>query len=206
MQNPPIARIMTSAPASVAPAASVSDAERVMREHRCHHVPVVDGGGRVVGMVTAHDLLKALLLLPDADERALKQASLQSRRVAEVMRQNVTVLPQTATLLDAARALANGELHAVLVVAPGNVLAGIVTSTDLIEVLLDGLKYPAPETAGPAASGEQALSPLQLRRLREVYRATLYYLESGRGELEHGRLLTAVNRAREVLAPERMAI
>lgn len=205
MKNLPIARIMTPAPASVAPTASVGDAERVMREHRCHHVPVVDGGGHVVGMIAAHDLLKVLLLLPDADERVLRQSSLESRRVAEVMQTQVTVLQQTATLLDAARALAQGRLHALPVVAPGNVLAGIVTSTDLIEALLDGLEYPVGETDG-APQRELPLTALQLRRLQAVYRATLYYLESGRGELEHSRLLTAVNRAREVLTADQVPI
>lgn len=205
MKNQPIARIMTPAPASVAPTSRVAAAERLMRERHCHHVPVV-AEGRVVGLIGAHDLLKSLLLLPEQDDGALKQASLENRRVSEIMRHKVAVLPQTATLLDAAQALAKGNVHALPVVAPGDVLVGIVTSTDLIEALIDSLKYPVDEGVGGASREEPQVSSLQLRRLREVYRATLYYLESGRGELEHGRLLQAVNRARELMTPEDVPI
>jgi hypothetical protein len=44
------------------------------------------------------------------------------------------------------------------------------------------------------------MTDVQARRLREVFRATINYIESGRGEIEHARLLEAVARAREVLA------
>lgn len=61
MKNVGIHRVMTPAPAALEPAASVVEAERVMRERRCHHVPVVEGRS-VVGMLAAHDLVKALWL------------------------------------------------------------------------------------------------------------------------------------------------
>jgi CBS domain-containing protein len=199
MKNEPISRIMTAAPATVSPTSSVAAAERVMREHGCHHVPVVEEDGRLVGMVSGHDLIKALVLGTDAEPELLSQASLQTRRVADVMQRTLVVLPQTATMLDAARALAGGSIHSLPVVAPNNVLAGIVTSTDLIEALLDALKSPVAEPAAAAAPDEPNTTDVQARALRDVYRAVRSYLESGRGELEHSRLLQAVNRAREAL-------
>lgn len=197
MKNEPISRIMTPNPATLSPIDSVARAERLMREHRCHHVPVVDDG-RVVGMISAHDLLKALFLRPQSD--APGDASLELRRVEEVMQRQVISLPQTATLLDAATALSEGSLHALPIVAPNNAVAGIVTSSDLIAALVDGLKYPTGESDPPPASSSEGMTDVQARRLREVFRATIKYIESGRGEIEHGRLLEAVARAREVLA------
>ena len=76
MQNVPIAQVMTPAPATVEPGDSVATAERLMRERRCQHLPVVEGG-RVVGMLGAHDLLKALVLRADsgeADSELLRKA------------------------------------------------------------------------------------------------------------------------------------
>jgi acetoin utilization protein AcuB len=191
---------MTPMPASVSPTSSVAAAERVMREYACHHVPVVEND-RVVGMISSHDLVKALVLRPESGSEVLNQSSLKSRRVAEIMQRKVTVLPHTATLVDAAAALATGDLHALPVVAPDNVLAGIVTSTDLIEALVDGLKHPLAGPAEPAkpAAAEERVGGPQVQVLREVYRAATLYLKSGRGELEHGRLLQAVNKAREAL-------
>src|SRR5215216_7348565 len=52
--------IMDSSPASVSPDASVEEVVRTMREHELPGVPVVDGDGRCVGIVTEADLV-----LPD---------------------------------------------------------------------------------------------------------------------------------------------
>ncbi|HZL96866.1 MAG TPA: CBS domain-containing protein, partial [Vicinamibacterales bacterium] len=61
MKDISIARVMTPAPAVVEATATVVAAERLMREHRCHHIPVVEAG-KVIGMLATHDLLKALVL------------------------------------------------------------------------------------------------------------------------------------------------
>lgn len=189
MKNEPISRAMTPSPATVTPEEPLAAAERVMRERRCHHVPVVDGG-RLLGLVGSDDLVKAVFSADDARD----VSPLRSRRVADCMRRNVVTLPQTATLLDAAKAFVRTYAHAMPVVAPGDILVGIVTWSDLVGILADGLAHPAAaddsDRAQPEGRGE-------LQSLRSVYRATLSYLESGRTELEHTRLLQAVNRARE---------
>ena len=52
--------IMDASPASVSPDASVEEVIRTMREHELPGVPVVDGEGQCVGIVTEADLV-----LPD---------------------------------------------------------------------------------------------------------------------------------------------
>jgi CBS domain-containing protein len=208
MKNVPITRVMTPAPAAVEPTATVAEAERLMREHRCHHIPVIQAG-KVVGMLGTVDLIKALVLRPDAaepDAELLRRAPLRARHVADVMQRNVRVLTQTATLFDAARALAGGGVHALPIVAADERLVGIVTTTDTIQALADelqraGLSEP---TAGPAASAAHATSVRdvadpQVHALRELYRAVRNYLGSGRAEIEHTRLVQAADRARDAL-------
>lgn len=208
MQNVPIAQVMTPAPATVAPSDSVAAAERLMRERRCQHLPVVDGV-KVVGMLSAHDLLKALVLRAESgeeDSEILRRTSLEHRHVGDVMQRNVRALPQTATLLDATRALSGGGFHALPVVAADGRVVGIVTSTDIIQALADDLQRAA---SGAVQSGQAARAPStaptqelgepQVKALREVYRAVRNYLRSGRAEIEHTRLLQATNRARETL-------
>lgn len=204
MQNVPIAQVMTPAPATVEPSDSVTTAERLMRERRCQHLPVVEGG-RVVGMLAAHDLLKALVLRADsgeADSELLRRTSLDHRHVGDIMQRNVRALPQNSTLLDATRALARGGFHALPIVASDGRVLGIVTSTDIIQALADDLERAASDAAQPAPPAETAVERLgepQIKALREVYRAVGSYLRSGRAELEHTRLLQAANRAREAL-------
>jgi len=206
MQNVPIAQVMTPGPAAVEPGDSVAAAERLMRERRCQHLPVVDGA-KVVGMVSAHDLLKALVLRalgePDSE-----RTSLEHRRVGEIMQRNVRALSRDATLLDATRALSAGGFHALPIVASDGRVIGIVTSTDIIQALRDDLQRaaddvaPATEPAAPAPA--QELDEPQLKALRDVYRPVRSYLRSGRAELQHPRLLQAANRAQEALHTARI--
>ena len=204
MKDQPISRVMTPEPATVEPSYSIAAAERVMRERRCHHVPVLDDEGRIVGMISARDLLKALVV--DSDEAGpLKLGTLKQLRVADVMRQKIVVLPETATLLDAAKALVNGAFHALPVVAPGGVLAGIVTSSDLIATLADAVEQPVAEK--PTADlDEEEVFDEQVRLLRQVYQATIHYLKSGHGEIEHTQLLQAVTQAQERIAQPELSI
>ncbi|HVS25065.1 MAG TPA: CBS domain-containing protein [Gammaproteobacteria bacterium] len=202
MQNVPIAQVMTPGPATVEPGDSVATAERLMRERRCQHLPVVDGA-KVVSMLSAHDLLKALVLRP-LDEPDSERTSLEHRRVGEIMQRNVRALSRDATLLDATRALSAGGFHALPIVASDGRVIGIVTSTDIIQALRDDLQRaangdtPATRAAAPAAPSEELDEP-QLKALRDVYRAVRKYLRSGRAEIEHTRLLQAANRAQEAL-------
>jgi CBS domain-containing protein len=198
MQNIPIAQVMTPGPAAVEPGDNVATAERLMRERRCQHLPVVDGA-KVVGMLSAHDLLKALVLGGPESERT----SLEHRRVGEIMQRSVRALSRDATLLDATRALSAGGFHALPIVASDGRVIGIVTSTDIVQALRDDLQRAAdgvaPATEAAAAAPAQELDEPQLKALRDVYRAVRKYLRSGRAELEHTRLVQATNRAREAL-------
>ena len=53
-----VAECMTPRPVTIAPDAEVSDAARAMLEIGARHLPVLDGG-RLVGMLSARDLLEA---------------------------------------------------------------------------------------------------------------------------------------------------
>lgn len=204
MKNVTIHRVMTPAPATLTPTATVLEAERLMRERRCHHLPVVEGRD-VVGMLSTHELIKALVLRPEAretDAEILRRAPLGGARVADVMRRNVRVLTETATLLDVARALGAGSFHALPVVAADGRLVGIVTSTDVIQALAEELER-APgtndERAAPARPIAGDVTDPQVHALRDVYRAARNFLASGQAEAEHTRLVQATDRARDAL-------
>jgi|SRR5215469_10734868 len=56
----PVRQIMTSPVITISPDNSVHDCMRLMTERRIRHLPVVDGG-RVVGMISIGDLVKAVI-------------------------------------------------------------------------------------------------------------------------------------------------
>lgn len=198
MKDQPISRIMTPDPLTVEPQTTAAEAFRRMREAGCHHLPVVEAG-EVVGMLAVADLVKALIPPLTRPEPLTGHALLEARTVESVMSRRLVMLPQQATLLDAVRELARGDFHALPVVAPGNVLAGIVTSTDLVEALRDALVHPVASEDTTALALPDDRDGQALKVLTELYRAVGHYLHSGRGDLEHGRLLRAFGAARERL-------
>jgi len=98
-------------------------------------------------------------------------------------------------------AAAAKDFHALPVVAPGNVLAGIITSTDLVEALRDALVYRVAQdsSAGEESRAGSSVSAAADTALRTLYRMVGHYINSGRGDIEHGRLLQAWDHAREHL-------
>jgi CBS domain-containing protein len=174
-----------------------------MRNTGCHYLPVVEGV-RVIGLLAAHDLLKALVLRPDSaesDSELLRRTTLQNRRVADIMQRNVRSLPHNATLLDAAMGLRSADTHAIPVLGGDGRLIGIVTATDVIQALVDELRQPAasPSSARHSVPAAREDEDPERKALRDVYRAVRNYLRSGRAEIEHGRLLRAASLAREAL-------
>ncbi len=64
--------VMTPSPMTVTSHSSVEDAARLMLEHKVGGLPVVDEG-RLVGIVTTSDLLRALLDVVQASEEVLDE-------------------------------------------------------------------------------------------------------------------------------------
>ena len=55
-----ISEMVTVNPRTIDPSASIAEATRLMLQHRINCLPVTDGGGAVVGILTTTDLLRAL--------------------------------------------------------------------------------------------------------------------------------------------------
>lgn len=179
MRNQPIERIMTTPAWTIGPDSTLEEAARLMARERLHHLPVVQDG-RLAGIVSASDLIGR-----DAPDAGRKRAG-------DVMQREPVVLSRTSTLQDAAVLLANGDHHALPVVDPEGKVVGIVTSTDLITVLLHQLP------TGGAAAGTATDMLIDLENVRA---AAELYLRTGHGEHEHAVLVRALAKAREHLGP-----
>ncbi|TPV96543.1 MAG: CBS domain-containing protein [Myxococcales bacterium FL481] len=143
-----VADVMTHEVLAVAPDTSRESAARMLATRHITGAPVIDRDRRVVGVVSLHDLVD-----PDRDEagdgypvfyRILDgwavelgdAADVGVGRVDEVMtRATITTTPQTPVLQAAKTMLSNG-IHR-LVVTQSGVLAGIVTTTDLLRAFVN---------------------------------------------------------------------
>ncbi|MFQ5701738.1 MAG: CBS domain-containing protein [Acidobacteriota bacterium] len=55
--NLPIEQVMTKDPLTLTPADRLADAIRLMTDRGYRHIPLVDDGGRYVGMISARDII-----------------------------------------------------------------------------------------------------------------------------------------------------
>lgn len=185
---------MTRTLLTVTPDEPLSAALSLMDKHGTHHVLVV-AAGRLAGMLSSADLLK-LALLKRVDESAAATGEAMGIRVRDLMQSRVAVARENASLRDVARTLSLGGFHALPILALDDTPVGIVTSSDLVALLIDQIdRDPAPQDA-TATSRDSP--PAMTHCLLEVLRAAEIYLHSGQSAEQHSRLTRAVDRAREL--------
>jgi CBS domain-containing protein len=57
----PVGQIMTTVVHTVGPSATVAECMQLMTDERVRHLPVVDDGGRLIGLVSIGDVVKAMI-------------------------------------------------------------------------------------------------------------------------------------------------
>lgn len=131
----PVLRVMTRGPATVEEAAPVADAAAEMAAGGFRHVPVVDGSGRLVGMVSERDLRARL----GTDVHGFSAAAVDAlaQPVSEVMTPDPISLPPGAPLADALAVFADERVGAIPVVDAGERPIGILSYVDLLRTIRD---------------------------------------------------------------------
>ena len=123
---------------TVSPDDNLEDAARVLKEAHVTGAPVMQGS-KVVGVLSRNDLLKALAKLPADDGDFAKHADeLRERPVRDVMTQEPQTIFPSISMLDAGKIMARDRLNRLLVTNESGELCGIVSSTDVVFVLLGG--------------------------------------------------------------------
>ena len=146
--------IMQTQVITLAPNDPLSNVHRLFFEEEIHGAPVLDESGRVLGIITSMDLLRAA---SDEHEtargdpayfRELMEYSgpdwesapdgfidrLRERVTSEFMTENVACVAPDDPVPEVARALRSNHIHRVLVVEEG-CLRGIISTFDLVGLL-----------------------------------------------------------------------
>jgi CBS domain-containing protein len=114
----------------------LSEVRKVLAKEGFHHMPVVSGK-KLLGMISASDILGISVEGIPADERSMDAYLDHQFSIEGIMKSDLETLPPKSTIADAAKILSAGTFHAVPVVDAGGNLDGLVTSTDLIRYLRD---------------------------------------------------------------------
>jgi CBS domain-containing protein len=130
--------VMTRDVVGVAPSDSLKQAGRLLVEHRISGLPVVDGSGRVVGVLSEADLLpKEVAPLPVGGALLSQEEwqKLDAVVVGEAMSSPALTIEQDRPVAAAARMLIEEGVKRLPVVSDGR-LVGIVSRHDLIRAFV----------------------------------------------------------------------
>jgi acetoin utilization protein AcuB len=127
---------MTPNPITITPDRSVPDALRLMRQKKVRRLPVLDGRGELIGIVSDKDLL--YVAPSPATTLAIWEIPelLAKLEVERVMTREVVTVSEDAPLEEAARIMVDSRVGG-LPVMRGKTLVGIITETDLFKVFLE---------------------------------------------------------------------
>ena len=135
-QKVPVSTIMTKNVVKLNLSDDLTKAEMLFKKHHIRHIPVVYSN-KIVGMLSYTDLLRISFAdAIDDDEDVVDTTVYNMFTVEQVMAKKLVSISPDTTIKEAAQILATNEFHA-LPVCEGELLVGIVTTTDLIKYLID---------------------------------------------------------------------
>jgi acetoin utilization protein AcuB len=127
---------MTRNPVTVKDDTSLYDALKIMRENKVRRLPVLDKGGKLVGIVSEKDLLYASPS-PATSLSVWEINYLTSKiTVRELMTKKVITVCEECPIEEAARTMVDNKIGGVPVMR-GDRLIGIITETDLFKAFLE---------------------------------------------------------------------
>jgi len=134
--NEPVSHIMANEIQTVHIAQKVSEVYELLTTNRIHHVPVVDGN-KLAGMISWTDMMRLSLEVYGTSDSANAEYLDTQFSLDSVMSQDLKTIKPDDTIRSAAQMLKTGEFHSLPVVNDDGELEGLVTTTDLVNYLLD---------------------------------------------------------------------
>jgi acetoin utilization protein AcuB len=127
---------MTVHPLTISQGDPISAAHRYMQAQKIRHLPVVDRAGKMVGLVTEEDLLKAepsgMTLLSVWEIHSL----LEKIKVKDVMVREVITTTEDTPIEEAAHLMSEHKVGCLPVMRDGQ-LVGIITEHDMFQTFME---------------------------------------------------------------------
>jgi CBS domain-containing protein len=143
MWEPSVESVMTRKVVTARPATTFKELVTLMNENRVSGLPVVDGAGRPVGVVSEADTLVKQEHLGAGDsepwfgrKRRARWRKATGRTAGDLMTAPAVTIGTDATVTAAARLLAEKNIRRLCVVGADGVLAGVVSRRDVIGTFL----------------------------------------------------------------------
>jgi len=136
IRKAPISMIMTENVITLKRNDKLEKAEKLFKQYKIRHIPVVQDNA-IVGMLSYSDLLRLSFAdVTDDNDTAADVMVYSMFSIDQIMKKKIVSVSPSNSIKEVAEILAQKEFHA-LPVVNNNQLVGIVTTTDLINYLLD---------------------------------------------------------------------
>ncbi len=163
--------VMTPHVVTVGSDESVLAASRLMLEKKISGLPVVDGKGKLVGIVSEGDFLRRsetdtkrtrsrwIEFLLGPGRNADEYVKINSRKISDVMSPDVRTVAPDDSLVTAVNLMERYRIKRIPVLE-GEKLVGIITRADLLHAMAGFIGEVAPSPAGDTAIRERLLAEL----------------------------------------------
>ena len=134
-----VSKIMTSDLVTVRPDAKLEEVHKLFGEFPFHHIPVVDSGMKLKGIISKQDLLRvAYRLAKKTTGKTYTEIAYHTILVQEVMTNDPIQLDPDDTIGLAADIFLANKFHSLPIVEQDE-LVGIITTHDLLKFIFDGI-------------------------------------------------------------------
>lgn len=175
-----VEQTMTREVSTVGPEATLAEVVEKLLDKPYTALPVVNAGGRLVGIISDTDLLErgdmeVSISLKRATDPELARSLIarlrqNTRTVAQVMTLDPITISPDARLNEAARLMESKRLKHLPVVDPEKRLVGVLSRFDLVKAIAAGY---LPQMAAPTAAGAHPSSPRVISDIMDPEVATV---------------------------------
>lgn len=131
-----VADRMSKNPITVTPDVKVDEAAALMKKHGFRRLAVVDEG-RVVGIISDHDVMKVAPSPATTLSRFEINSLLAKMTVKEIMNKQVRTIHVDATIEEAALIMYREKIGGLPVVSGMGAIVGMITATDIFKTFVD---------------------------------------------------------------------
>lgn len=118
-----VADVMTGKVVTLSPHNSFNEVANLMNDRFFRHCVVVDSHGKIVGVISDRDIMRALARNPNSRTKSLEQ----------IMTRNPITVHRNTPILEAVNKMLSKRINCLPVVEDDGSVCGIVTSTDLLK-------------------------------------------------------------------------
>ena len=114
----------------------IADIDEAMHRLRVRHMPVVDGSGKLVGLLSHPDLLHAAASFL-SDREADRNAIINQVPVSRIMQHELLTVEPGDSLVEAGKLMWDAKIGCLPVVERDGTLVGIITEADFIAIAVE---------------------------------------------------------------------